>query len=131
MIAAGVPIASAIQILTEQTTSKRLKKVISKVYDRVSSGSTLGLALLQNPKVFDSLTSSLVRSGEESGMLDASLSKLATFLEDQEALRKKIISAMTYPVVVLSIAIIVLGVMVAVVVPQFEKAFKNLNVKMP
>lgn len=131
MIAAGVPIASAIQILTEQTTSKRLKKVISKVYDRVSSGSTLGLALLQNPKVFDSLTSSLVRSGEESGMLDASLSKLATFLEDQEALKKKIISAMTYPVVVLSIAIIVLGVMVAVVVPQFEKAFKNLNVKMP
>ena len=131
MISAGVPIASAIQILVEQTESKRLKRVISAVYDRVSSGTTLGAALAEHPKVFDTLTSSLVKSGEESGALDTSLAKLAGFLEDQEALRKKIISALTYPAAVITIALLVLGVMVAVVIPQFEKAFKNMNVKMP
>lgn len=131
MITAGVPIASSIEILVEQTENKRLKRVISKIYDRVSSGVTLGAALSEHPKVFDTLTSSLVKSGEESGSLDNSLAKLAGFLEEQEALRKKIISALTYPIAVISIAIIVLGVMVAVVIPQFEKAFKNMNVKMP
>ncbi len=131
MITAGVPIASAIEILVEQTENKRLKRVIAKIYDRVSSGVTLGAVLSEYPKVFDTLTSSLVKSGEESGSLDSSLAKLSGFLEEQEALRKKIISALTYPIAVISIAIIVLGVMVAVVIPQFEKAFKNMNVKMP
>mgnify|MGYP003588295187 CR=1 FL=1 len=131
MISAGIPIASAIEILSEQTSSKRLKKIIKNLYTRVSSGGTLGRALEEYPKTFDSLTVSLVRSGEESGTLDDSLSKLADFLEEQDALRKKIVSALTYPGVVMSIALIVLGIMVAVVIPQFQRAFSNLNVKMP
>ena len=131
LISAGVPIASAIETLIEQTSNKRLNKIISSIYSKVSSGATLGSAIAEHPKTFDSLVVPLVKSGEESGNLDSSLTKLAGFLEDQDALRKKIISALTYPMTVIFIALIVLGVMVAVVIPQFEKAFQNLNVQMP
>ena len=85
----------------------------------------------ENPKCFDAITIPLVRSGEESGTLDTSLAKIASFMDDQDNLRKKIISAMTYPAVVIGIALLVLGVMVAVVIPQFEKAFSNLNIELP
>lgn len=131
MITAGVPVASAIETLRSQTTNKRLQRAVGRVHSRVSAGITLGQAFKEQPEVFDSLMTSLVRSGEESGMLDATLSKLASFIESQHALRKKIVSAFTYPIAVISIAILVLGVMVTVVVPQFQKAFENLNIKMP
>lgn len=131
MIAAGVPIGGVLQVMVEQTSQKRLKRVVKKIYDRVSSGSTLSSAIAEHPKTFDVLISSLIRSGEESGTLDSTLAQLAIFIEDQETLKKKIISAMTYPAVVVSIAIIVLGVMVVVVIPQFEKAFSGMNVELP
>lgn len=131
MISAGVPIGGSLQVLIEQTGQKRLKRVIKKVYNRVSAGSTLSSAIAEHPKYFDVLTSSLIKSGEESGNLDNTLSQLALFIEDQEILRKKIISAMTYPAVVILIAVLVLGVMVVVVIPQFQKAFSSMNVELP
>ena len=131
MIAAGIPVTASLAILTEQTQNKRFRRVLTKVYKRVSAGTTLGAALAENPKCFDAITIPLVRSGEESGTLDMSLAKIAGFMEDQDNLRKKIVSAMTYPAVVIGIALIVLGVMVAVVIPQFEKAFGNLNIELP
>lgn len=131
MITAGIPVTSSLAILIEQTQNKRFKRVLTRVYNRVSAGTTLGNALAENPKVFDAITIPLIRSGEESGTLDASLTKLAGFMEDQDNLRKKIISAMTYPSVVIAIALLVLGAMVVVVIPQFEKAFSNMNIEMP
>ena len=131
MIAAGVPIGGALQILIEQTNQKRLKRITKKIYTRVSSGATLSSAIAEHPKFFDVLISSLIRSGEESGTLDATLAQLANFIEDQEVLKKKIISAMTYPAVVISIAVFVLGIMVVVVIPQFQKAFSSMNVELP
>ena len=131
MIAAGVPIGGALQILIEQTNQKRLKRITKKIYTRVSAGATLSSAIAEHPKFFDVLISSLIRSGEESGTLDATLAQLANFIEDQEVLKKKIISAMTYPAVVISIAVFVLGIMVVVVIPQFQKAFSSMNVELP
>ncbi|WP_455599808.1 type II secretion system F family protein [Cloacibacillus sp.] len=131
MIAAGIPVTASLAILTEQTQNRRFRRVLTRVYKRVSAGTTLGSALAENPKCFDAITIPLVRSGEEFGTLDMSLAKIASFMEDQENLRKKIISAMTYPTVVICIALLVLGVMVAVVVPQFEKAFGNLSIELP
>ncbi|MCE5202420.1 MAG: type II secretion system F family protein [Synergistaceae bacterium] len=131
MISAGIPISASLEILTEQTSNKRFRHIISRIYFRVSSGATFGAAIAEHPKCFDPLVTALVRAGEESGTLDESLLKLAGFLEDQDVLRKKIISALTYPSVVMAIALIVLGVMVVVVIPQFQRAFQNLNVKMP
>lgn len=131
MIAAGIPVTASLAILTEQTQNKRFRRVLTKVYKRVSTGTTLGSAMAENPKCFDAITIPLVRSGEESGTLDMSLAKIAGFMEDQDNLRKKIVSAMTYPAVVIGIALLVLGVMVAVVIPQFEKAFSKLNIELP
>ena len=131
MIAAGIPVTSSLAILVDQTQNRRFRRVLTRVYKRVSAGTTLGSALAENPKCFDAITIPLVRSGEESGTLDMSLAKIASFMDDQDNLRKKIISAMTYPAVVIGIALLVLGVMVAVVIPQFEKAFSNLNIKLP
>lgn len=131
MISAGVPIAGSIEILVEQTTNRTLKRIISEVFTRVSAGVSLTNALGEHPKYFDTLALALIRSGEESGTLDVSLQRLCTFLEAQDNLRKKIISAMTYPAAVVTITIAVLGVMVTIVVPQFQKAFAHLNINMP
>jgi len=131
MISAGVTISRSMEILVEQTVNKRFKRVIARIFDRVSSGVPLASALAEHPQYFDTLSLALVKSGEESGTLDISLARLSSFLEDQENLRKKIISAVTYPAAVIIVALLALGVMVIVVVPQFQKAFGNLNVKMP
>ncbi|MDO5116819.1 MAG: type II secretion system F family protein [Synergistaceae bacterium] len=131
MIDAGIPVSAALAVLSDQTQNKRFSRIIAKTYRGVSSGAALGHTLAEYPKCFDALTVPLVKAGEESGTLGNSLSKLAGFLEDQDSLRKKIISAMTYPIVVIAIALIVLGVMVAVVIPQFEKAFSNLSIELP
>lgn len=131
MISAGVPIAGSIEILVEQTTNRTLKRIISEVFTRVSAGVSLTNALGEHPKYFDTLALALIRSGEESGTLDVSLQRLCTFLEAQDNLRKKIISAMTYPAAVITITIAVLGVMVTIVVPQFQKAFAHLSINMP
>lgn len=131
MIAAGIPVGASLSVLIDQTSNKRFKAILKKVNDRVNAGTTLGAALAEHPKCFDKIAIPLVKSGEESGTLDASLAKLAGFMEAQEDLHKKIVSAMTYPAVVITIALLVLGIMVAVVIPQFEKAFRNLNVQMP
>lgn len=131
MISAGVPIIGSLEILVQQTQNKRFKRVLKSVLDRVSAGIPLGVALAEHPKSFDALTTSLIRSGEESGSLDVSLNRLSGFLEAQESLRKKIISAFTYPAVVMCIVLIVLGVLCVVVVPMFQKSFGHLGVKMP
>ena len=131
MISAGVPIIGSLEILVQQTQNKRFKRVLKSILDRVSSGIPLGNALAEHPKTFDVLSTSLIRSGEESGTLDVSLNRLSGFLEAQENLRKKIISAFTYPAVVMCIIVIVLGVLCVVVVPLFQKSFGHLGVQMP
>jgi len=131
MLSAGVTISRSLEILVEQTNNKRFKRIISNAFSSVTSGVSLSRSLAEYPRCFDALTLALVNSGEESGTLDVNLVRLATFMEDQESLRKKIITAVTYPAVVVTIALLVLGVMLVVVVPQFQKAFSNMNVKMP
>lgn len=131
MTEAGIPLASALEVLAEQTENKRLRKAAAEINEAVSSGSTLRAALARYPKVFGRLVLSLVRAGEESGTLGSALTELSAFLEEEDLLNKKIISAAAYPAVVLTTAAAALGVAVAVVVPQFEKAFKNLNIRMP
>lgn len=131
LIEAGVAITGALAVLTEQTQNKAFSAILAKIYRRVAAGTPLGVAMAEHPNCFDSITVPLVKAGEESGTLEENLNKIAKFLEAQDSLRKKIISALTYPSVVIGVAIIVLGVMVTVVIPQFEKAFSNLNIEMP
>lgn len=131
MTAAGVPAAASLKILSEQKRSRRFEAVISDIYARVVAGSPLAAAFAEHPECFDAVVAALVRAGEESGTLDASLAKIASFLEAREELRRKIISALTYPALVASVALFSLCVMTAVVIPQFERAFRGLGVELP
>lgn len=131
MITAGIPVTASLAVLIDQTSNKRFKAILKKVYDRVSAGTTLGNAMSEFPRTFDKVAIPLVKSGEESGTLDESLQKLAQFIEANDALKKKIVSALTYPAVVVSIALMVLGILVAYVIPLFEKSFRGLNIEMP
>ncbi len=131
MISSGVTVSRSIEILMQQTQNKRFRRVIGSLHKRVSSGVALADAMAEHPKTFDLLSYSLIKAGEESGTLEVSLVRLAAFLEGQENLRKKIVSAFTYPIAVMMIALLVLGVMVTVVVPQFQKAFAHIKVPLP
>ncbi len=131
MTEAGVPAAASLKILSEQKRSRRFGAVISDIYARVAAGSTLAAAFAGHSDCFGAVAVALVRAGEESGTLDKSLAKIASFLEAREELRRKIISALTYPALVASVAVFSLCVMAAVVVPQFERAFRGLGVELP
>ena len=131
MISAGISITSSINILLQQTEKRKFKRILLKIAERINSGLPLSVALAEQQKYFGILATSLVKAGEESGMLDISLNRISGFLESQENLRKKIISALIYPIVVLVISLMVLSVMCFIVIPKFQKAFANLDIKMP
>ncbi|MBP9627455.1 MAG: type II secretion system F family protein, partial [Synergistaceae bacterium] len=105
-----------------------LRKSVIGVKEQVNSGVTMATAMGKYPKIFGTLETSLIHAGEEGGVLEISLDRLATFLEKQDALRKKVKSAMTYPTVVIVITLLVMGLMVAIVVPQFKNAYAGLGI---
>jgi type IV pilus assembly protein PilC len=129
MINSGITIAATLDLLAGQTENSTLAKAISGMRDAVSSGTTLAAAMGRYPNVFGSLEIALVRAGEEGGILDLCMSRLASFVESQYALQKKIKSAMTYPSVVVCFAVIALAALCAFIVPMFRKAFDNIGVE--
>lgn len=131
MTGAGISASSALRVLSGQKRSRRFDGVIARIYAEVSSGSTIAGAFAGHPSCFDAVTVALIRAGEESGTLDASLARLAAFLEARAELRKKLVSALTYPALVVLVAAASLCVLTAVVVPQFERAFRGLGVELP
>ncbi len=130
MIKAGVTLGNALDILRDQTRNPRLKDSIRRVKMSVDSGFSLSGALRTRGE-FNTLMVSIVSAGEEGGNLDESLDRLATFLERQDELRRKIVSAVTYPAVVILFAFFILYILVTVVMPRFSQVFKGLNVPLP
>ncbi len=129
MIDAGVSLVRCLAVLEEQSTNGRLRQIIREVQSAVESGETLSRALSRYPRVFGSLFTGLVRAGEVGGVLDETLNRLSTFLEENERLKRKVKSAMTYPVLVLFFALAVVIMLVTVVLPQFVSVFKDLGLK--
>ncbi|MEZ7891526.1 MAG: type II secretion system F family protein [Candidatus Wallbacteria bacterium] len=127
MIGAGVPLVRCLTILCQQCENPRFKEIITKVRQDVEAGSNLSKALQQHPKVFNNLFVNLVKAGEAGGILEDILSRLATYLESSEQLKQKVKGAMTYPVVVFSIAILVVIFLVIFVLPTFETIFKDMG----
>ncbi len=130
MISAGLPIVQAIAILERQTENKKFKKILKEIRTDVEGGSNFSDALTKH-KVFTPLYVNLVRAGETSGTLDAVLDRLATFLEKDLELRGKIKSAMTYPVIVLSFAIIITYFLMVGIVPMFAGILTDLGSELP
>lgn len=132
LINAGLPLVQSLRSVLEQTASKPLKVVITKVIADVESGSTFAGALSKHPKVFNQIFTSLIAAGETSGTLDKALERIAMQQEKDDEIMKKVRGAMMYPLIVLFVMVLVVGFMVIKVLPQVEGIYKGLpNVSLP
>jgi len=128
---AGLPILRSLRILEQQQKPGMLRVIIRNVADDIEGGATLSEAMSGQPKAFDRLYCNMVAAGETGGVLDVILQRLADFLEKAQRLKRKVIGAMIYPIVVITFAVlIVAGIMVAVV-PKFKEIFKDFGTKLP
>ncbi|WOG26397.1 type II secretion system F family protein [Endozoicomonas sp. 8E] len=131
MMKAGVPLLQAFDITSDGIEKPAMKDLIGKVKNDVAGGSTLADALRNHPIHFDDLYCNLVASGEQSGSLESLLDRIATYKEKTEALKAKIKKAMKYPIAVVGVAMIVTGILLVYVVPQFEEVFQGFGAELP
>jgi len=131
MINSGMSILRALYVLEEQTENKFLKETIVAVRKDVEAGLSLSDSLQRHPKVFNPLFVAMTRAGEMGGMLESSLIRIADQLEKDASLRRQIRSAMVYPTLVISFAMLVLIAMAAFVIPVFEGIFKSSGSELP
>lgn len=131
LINAGLPLMRTLSILVDQSEDKMLREALVRVHSSVESGSAFSAALAQHPDVFPPLMISMVRVGEAGGFLGQALVTVADTYKEEAELQNKIKSATTYPLIVLSIAILGVIAMVTFVVPVFEGMFKNLGSELP
>jgi type IV pilus assembly protein PilC len=131
MINAGLPLVQSLTILAEQTENKFFRKIIEQVLQDIQSGQTLADSMRKHPKVFTDLYVNMVAAGEAGGILDTILLRLAMFLEKNDALKRKIKGAMTYPGVMLFVVIACTTVLLWKVVPVFAKIFEEAGLALP
>ncbi|MFQ5946025.1 MAG: type II secretion system F family protein [Anaerolineae bacterium] len=131
MVDAGLPLVQCLQILSEQSESKTLRAVTAKVAFQVEAGSTLADALRRHPKTFDELFVNLVEVGEAGGILDTVLQRLSVYIEKAAALKRKVKSAMIYPVTIVGVAFVVVIFMLTFVIPTFARMFANMGADLP
>src|SRR5205814_9673553 len=128
---AGLPILRSLQILEQQQKPGLLKAIIGGVADEVEGGGTLSDAMSNYPKAFDKLYVNMINAGEAGGVLDIILNRLADFMEKAAKLKKKVIGAMIYPCVVISIAVGIVSMIMIFVIPKFEAIFRDFKVELP
>ncbi len=131
MIDAGLPIIQCLDILYNQQKNATFKKMLKQIKESVEGGATLAEALKKFPKHFDDLFVNMIAAGEAGGILDAILRRLAAYMEKAARLKAKVKGAMTYPLVTLAIAIIVLAVILVFVIPVFEEMFADFGSELP
>jgi len=131
MINAGLPLVQSLNILAQQTENKALAEVTKQVVYDVESGNTLADALSKHPKAYSDLYVNMVAAGEAGGILDTILLRLATFLEKNDALVRKVKGAMVYPGVIIGVAGIAIAVLLVFVIPTFQSMFASANLELP
>lgn len=131
MVSSGVSILRAMTIVQAQTENAKLKRTVAEVAARVEGGSALSLALEEFPLIFPPIMVHLIRAGETGGFLDRSLIMVADNFEAETKLRAKVKSALTYPIVVLIIALVAVAAMLVFIVPVFENMFTDLGGQLP
>ena len=131
MINSGLPLVQALDILSKQTENKALSAVTRQVVFDVESGHTVADALAKHPKAFSDLYVNMVAAGEAGGILDTILMRLATFMEKNDALVRKVKGAMIYPGVIFSVAAIAVSVLLIFVIPVFQSMFASVNLALP
>lgn len=131
MIDAGLPLVQSLEILSSQQEHNLFKNIIREIREDVEGGSTFASALKKHPGTFDDLYTNLVVAGEEGGILDTILIRLATYIEKAEALRKKVKSALVYPSTIVGVAVIVVMILMIFVIPVFETMFGAAGQTLP
>src|SRR5437667_15516 len=131
MINSGLPLVQALDILSQQTENKILADITRAVVYDVESGHTLADALRKHPKAFTDLYVNMVAAGEAGGILDTILLRLATFLEKNDSIIRKVKGAMIYPAVLFSVAAIAVAVLLIFVIPTFQSMFASVNLALP
>jgi type IV pilus assembly protein PilC len=131
MLKAGVPLVQSFEIVEDGLEKPRMRELVKTIRNDVASGSGLAPSLAKHPRYFDDLFCSLVGSGEDSGTLEIMLDRVATYKEKTEQLKAKIRKAMTYPIAVVCVALIVCAILLIKVVPVFAKTFENFGSELP
>ena len=131
MMKAGVPLVQSFDIVAEGLDNPSMRDLVIEVKNEVASGTSLANSIAKHPKQFDDLFVSLVAAGEQAGTLETMLDRVATYKEKTEALKAKIKKAMTYPAAVLVVAVVVTGILLVKVVPQFATTFAGFGANLP
>jgi type IV pilus assembly protein PilC len=131
MMRAGVPLVQAFDIVADGVEKPKVGELIRNIRSDVSGGSAFASALRKHPLYFDELFCNLVDAGEQSGSLETMLDRIASYKEKTESLKAKVRKAMTYPAAVLVVAVVVTGILLIKVVPQFEDVFAGFGAELP
>jgi type IV pilus assembly protein PilC len=131
MLSAGVPLVQSFDIIGRGHENAGMQELLLKIKGEVESGTSLAESLAKHPLYFDDLVINLVNAGEQSGVLETLLDKIATYKEKTEILKAKIKKAMFYPTAVIIVAVIVTAILLIFVVPQFEALFSNFGADLP
>jgi len=131
MMKAGVPLLQSFDIIGEGFDNPNMRKLVDDIKQEVAAGNSFATALRKKPEYFDDLYCNLVDAGEQAGALESLLERVATYKEKTEALKAKIKKAMNYPIAVVVVAIIVSGILLIKVVPQFQSVFSSFGAELP
>jgi type IV pilus assembly protein PilC len=131
MMKAGIPLVQSFEIVGESLENPSMAALVRSVRDDVAAGNNFADSIRKHPRYFDELFCNLVESGEQSGALETMLDRVATYKEKTEALKSKIKKAMNYPIAVVVVALIVTGILLVKVVPQFAETFSSFGADLP
>lgn len=131
LIDAGLPVVRSLKVLGKQQKAGTFKAILEDVAESVEQGSSLSEAFAMHGRVFDRLYVNMIKAGEAGGILDTILQRLADFMEKAQRLKKKIMGAMIYPIIVMSVAVLILTAIMIFVVPAFEKMFEDQGFDLP
>src|SRR6478672_2956375 len=126
LIDSGLPLLRSLNVLANQERDKVLKNTVNKLADSVQGGSTFSDALAMHPKIFNDLYVNMIKAGEVGGVLELVLNRLSEFQEKAAKIRNKVISAMVYPIIVMTMAVGIMAFLLVFIVPKFEAIFHDM-----
>jgi len=131
MMKSGIPLVQSFEIVGESLENPSMRDLVASIRDDIAAGNNFADCIRKHPRYFDDLFCNLVEAGEQSGALETMLDRLATYKEKSEALKAKIKKAMNYPIAVVAVALVVTGILLIKVVPQFAETFSSFGADLP
>ena len=131
LLGAGIPMADALKAIIDQAETRRVETMFRSIREQITQGASFGDALAEYPQLFTDLYVNMVKAGEATGQVDIVLRRLADFLQGQRALHRKVVSALTYPLMMVAIGLLVVGVLMTVVVPKITDMLQDTGQTMP